>query len=54
VIEDSPRPEFSAVALAAAMPMRRRPPAEIAQVVSRAIFVATTAVLFVAWVASSH
>ena len=54
VIENSLRPESSAVALAADMRLRRRSPSEIARTASRAVFVAATAVLFVAWVASSH
>ncbi|MGD0185652.1 MAG: hypothetical protein ABSC25_10440 [Roseiarcus sp.] len=54
MIENSLRPESSAVALAADMRLRRRSPSEIARTASRAVFVAATAVLFVAWVASSH
>ncbi len=54
MIEDSLRPESSVLALAVGAPLRRRTPSEIARTVSQAIFVAATAVLFVARVASSH
>jgi hypothetical protein len=54
VFEDSPRAEVGAIASAMDMNFRRRPPSEIARVVSRALFVGATAVLFVAWMASSH
>ncbi len=54
VIEDSPSAKAGAIAFAADMNLRRRPPGEVARAVSRAIFVGATAVMFVAWLASSH
>ena len=54
MIEDSPSANAGAIAYAVNMNIRRRPPSEIAAAVSRAIFVGATAVLFVAWLASSH
>jgi hypothetical protein len=43
-----------AIPIAAGANFRRRPPGEIARVVSQAIFVAITAALFIAWMISSH
>ena len=54
MIENSPHASVSAIALAADMNFRRRSRSEIARAASRAIFVAVTAVLFLAWLASSH
>ncbi len=48
MIENSLRAESSAVAFAADMRFRRRSPSEIARTASQAVFVAATAVLFVA------
>jgi uncharacterized membrane protein len=51
---NSPRVSFGATAFAVDTNRRRRPASEIASLVSRAIFVALTAALFVAWMATSH
>ncbi len=54
VIENSARARVGAIPIAAGANFRRRPPGEIARVVSQAIFVAITAALFIAWSISSH
>jgi hypothetical protein len=54
VLEHSPRAELDAIASAVDVNFHRLPPREIARAVSRAIFIGATAVLFVAWLASSH
>jgi ammonia channel protein AmtB len=54
VVEHSPRARFSAIAVAADTNFRRRPPIEIVRTLFQVAFVAVTAALFIAWLASSH
>jgi len=54
LFERNPRAGVSAVAHAVDANFRRRPSSAIAGAVSQALFVAATAVLFVAWMATSH
>ena len=54
LFEHSPRASVSPTAYAVDASRRRRPSSEIASAVSQALFVAITAALFVAWMATSH
>ena len=54
LFENSPRAGVSPIGYAVDANVRRRAPGEIASAVSQAIFVALTAALFVAWMATSH
>ena len=54
LFEHSPRASVSPTAYAADTNFRRRAPSEIASAVSQALFVAITAGLFVAWMATSN
>jgi hypothetical protein len=54
VIDNNARARLSAIPIATGANFRRRPPGETARIVSQAIFVATTAALFIVWMISSH